>query len=113
MFFFGEHFGPINVVGLAILLTGVSLYNYTKYQKMKQGEIKPSRMGPPADLKRDSGSDGAKGDSDDVTHQPGDVSLSETHFRHKQAEEEGERKDHNAQKLQTAVDSPRHVGNNK
>lgn len=80
---------------------------------MKQGEIKPLRMGPLGDLKRDSGSDGAKGDGNEVTHQPGDVSLSETHFRYKQAEEEGEHKDHNAQKLRTSVDSPRLVGKNK
>lgn len=99
MFFFGEHFGPINALGLAILLTGISLYNYTKYQKMKQGEIKPARKGAPAALKRDSGGDAGKGSEDGASHEQRDISLTETHFRHKLAEEQRDRDSQDSSKL--------------
>eukprot|EP01026_Neomeris_dumetosa_P061747 TRINITY_DN58302_c0_g2_i5.p1 TRINITY_DN58302_c0_g2~~TRINITY_DN58302_c0_g2_i5.p1 ORF type:complete len:353 (+),score=33.03 TRINITY_DN58302_c0_g2_i5:481-1539(+) len=39
----GDSFTWINGVGLIILIMGVSLYNYQKYQKMKQGEIRIHR----------------------------------------------------------------------
>eukprot|EP01025_Chloroclados_australasicus_P014241 TRINITY_DN16673_c0_g1_i1.p1 TRINITY_DN16673_c0_g1~~TRINITY_DN16673_c0_g1_i1.p1 ORF type:complete len:441 (+),score=42.80 TRINITY_DN16673_c0_g1_i1:167-1489(+) len=36
----GDRFTWINGMGLIVLIMGVALYNYQKYQKMKQGEIK-------------------------------------------------------------------------
>lgn len=41
--FFHDDFGIINGIGLAILLFGVSLFNFHKYQKLKNGEIKAKR----------------------------------------------------------------------
>ena len=106
VFFFGEHFGPINALGLAILLTGISLYNYTKYQKIKQGEIKPARKGAPAVLKRDSGGDGGKGTDGGALHEARDISLTETHFRQKQAEEDRERESQDSSKATDSDGQP-------
>eukprot|EP01024_Parvocaulis_polyphysoides_P041540 TRINITY_DN38103_c1_g1_i1.p1 TRINITY_DN38103_c1_g1~~TRINITY_DN38103_c1_g1_i1.p1 ORF type:complete len:352 (+),score=28.12 TRINITY_DN38103_c1_g1_i1:42-1058(+) len=41
----GDTFTGINFIGLIFLILGVSLYNYDKYQKVKQGELKSVNRG--------------------------------------------------------------------
>eukprot|EP00803_Ostreobium_quekettii_P001878 evm.model.scf_188.11 EVM.evm.TU.scf_188.11 scf_188:101557-108626(-) len=92
VFFYDEHFGVINGVGLVVLLTGVSLYNFTKYQKLKQGEIKPARRGGHLNLKRDFSADALAATNPEgvPASAPGEVALSATYFRHKLGDERGE-----------------------
>ena len=39
--FLHERFTLVNALGLVVLVLGVVLFNYIKYQKLRQGEIKP------------------------------------------------------------------------
>ncbi|KAK9828533.1 hypothetical protein WJX72_000627 [[Myrmecia] bisecta] len=60
--FLGEDFSFINGVGLLILISGVVLFNYTKYRKMVLGEIRAS-----SELKtRHTGASSPKADTADV-----------------------------------------------
>lgn len=68
--FLHERFTAVNAFGLVVLVSGVVLFNFLKYQKMKQGEIRPvplddalecsengDGVGPPSLLKsKNSGS---------------------------------------------------------
>jgi len=42
--FLHEEFTAINAIGLGVLVAGVVLFNYLKYQKLRQGEIRPIPM---------------------------------------------------------------------
>lgn len=44
--FLGESFSAINGVGLVVLIGGVALFNWTKYQKMLSGQAKGARRSP-------------------------------------------------------------------
>ncbi|KAJ7562488.1 hypothetical protein O6H91_03G071100 [Diphasiastrum complanatum] len=39
VFFFGDHFTVLTAVGLAIIIIGVSLFNWFKYQKLVEGKL--------------------------------------------------------------------------
>lgn len=42
--FLHERFTLVNAAGLVVLIVGVVLFNYLKYQKLKQGELRPIPM---------------------------------------------------------------------
>ena len=44
--FLGESFSVVNGIGLAVLIAGVALFNWTKYRKMASGQAKGAA--PPA-----------------------------------------------------------------
>jgi hypothetical protein len=46
VFFLGESFSFVNGVGLAVLICGVALFNWFKYQKIVSGEAKGSKAVP-------------------------------------------------------------------
>ena len=46
--FLGESFSVVNGVGLGVLIAGVALFNWTKYQKMASGQAKGATRLPPA-----------------------------------------------------------------
>lgn len=56
--FLDEDFSYINGIGLIVLIAGVALFNYTKYQRLISGE---AHIVTPAILKKDSETLGSKG----------------------------------------------------
>eukprot|EP00884_Botryococcus_braunii_P017261 jgi/Botrbrau1/4218/Bobra.0044s0018.2 len=69
--FLGEDFSFINGIGLVVLVAGVALFNYTKYQRLISGE---AHIVTPAVIRRDSdaflgsrglGKDGKEGSGDE------------------------------------------------
>jgi hypothetical protein len=47
--FLGESFSATNGVGLVVLIGGVALFNWNKYQKMLSGQAKGARLAAHAD----------------------------------------------------------------
>lgn len=40
---FGDHLGPVNFLGLLVVIMGVALFNYYKFRKVRSGEIQVIR----------------------------------------------------------------------
>ncbi len=55
--FLGESFSFINGVGLVVLIMGVALFNYNKYQKILSGQAAPSGRKPTSATAKDGPND--------------------------------------------------------
>jgi hypothetical protein len=83
--FLGEDFSFINGVGLVVLICGVALFNYTKYQRIVSGEaavITPSTLRKDSDpfMGRINTRDAKAGSGDEEDFQVGSR-FPATHFR--------------------------------
>jgi solute carrier family 35 protein C2 len=46
--FLGESFSAVNALGLAVLVAGVFLFNWTKYRKIARGQARGGKPAPDA-----------------------------------------------------------------
>lgn len=42
--FLGDAFGSINAVGLVVLVFGAALFNYSKYKKIAEKDVRHARL---------------------------------------------------------------------
>lgn len=54
---FGDQLTPLNIVGVAITVSGITLYTYHKYQKSVGTEVRLDAMGRPVDVEVESRGD--------------------------------------------------------